>query len=150
MSAAWPVVRARLAAHLPTILPAGTAVYDGPVLTGDSPAAYVTVAHRPSVEDESAGEYSQDRTPITGYVAEETGTVLLEVAAVSGNPDMPSAFGLVAAIQSWVQNDQTLGVLTPGSAAALSVEVLQDQNQAGAVQRLLVTLSYFTRLERNP
>lgn len=147
MSVAWAAVRARLASHLPEVLPAGTAVYNGPVVTGDSPACYVTVAHQPSTEDESAGGYEQELEPMGGYVAKETGTVLLEAAAVTGNPTMPSAFDLVASLQAWVQADQTLGVLSPGSTSSLSVDVLQDQNQAGAVQRLLVTLSYATRLE---
>lgn len=148
MAVAWPTVRARLAAALPAVT--GSTVYDGPVVTGDSPAHYVTVAHRPSVDEDSAGSYEQDRSSNSGFVAEERGTVLLEVAAVTGDSTVPSAFGIADAIHAWVQADQTLGVLTPGSTSSVAVEVLQAQNTAGAVQRLLLTLSYTTRLERTP
>lgn len=148
MTVAWPTVRARLASHLPTVT--GVTVYDGPVVTGDSPAAYVTVAHQPSVDEDAAGSYEQAQTGPGGFLAEESGTVLLEVAAVTGDSTVPSAFGIGDKIHAWVQADQTLGVLTPGSTSSVSVEVLQAQNTAGAVQRLLLTLSYTTRLERTP
>ena len=145
MSVAWPTIRARLAVALPAVLGAGVTVYDGPVVTGDAPLAFVTVAHQPSTDDDAAGEYSQTQTGPGGFVSEESGTVLLEVAAVTGDSTVPSAFVMADAIHSWVQADQTLGVMTVGSTSSLAVEVLQAQNTAGAVQRLLLTLSYATR-----
>ena len=146
MAVAWPSVRARLAAALPAVVGASVTVYDGPVVTGDSPAAYVTIAYQPSTDDEAAGDYEQTQTGPGGYLSEESGTVLLEVAAVTGDSVIPSAFTTADAIHSWVQADQRLGVLVAGSTSSLAVEVLQAQNTAGAVQRLLLTLSYFTRV----
>lgn len=146
MAVAWPTVKARLAAALPAVVGAGVTVIDGPVISGDNPAAYLTVGHQPSVEDETAGTYEQTRTPTGGFVAEETGTVLMELAALTGNPDVPDSFATADAVHAWVQADQTLGVLTPGSTSTLSVEVLEAQNRAGAVQRLLLTLTYTTRV----
>lgn len=145
MAVAWPLVRARLAEALPAVLGSSVTVYDGPVITGDNPAAYLTVAHQPSTDDDSAGGYTQTHTGPGGFLAEETGTVLLEAAAVTGDPVVPDAFTLADAVHSWVQADQTLGVLSQGSTSSVSVEVLQ-QNAAGAVQRLLLTLTYFTRV----
>lgn len=148
MTVAWPAVRQRLAAALPAVVGTGVKVIDGPqARTGDSPKAYVTVAHRPSVDEDDAGSYEQDRSANNGFVANETGSVLLEVGALTGNSAVPDAFGIAGAIHAWIQADQTLGVLTPGSTATLAVEVLQVQNTAGAVQRLLLTLRYTTRLE---
>jgi hypothetical protein len=149
MAVAWPTIRARLAAALPAVVGPDVRVYNGPVVTGDTPPAYLTVADQPSVEDESAGTYEQAQT-LDGYAAQETGTVLMELAAVTGDTVVPDAFATASAISAWVQADQTLGVLSPGSTSSLSVEVLQAQNKAGAVQRLLLTLNYFTRLERTP
>lgn len=145
MAVAWPTVRARLAAALPGVVGAGVTVYDGPVVTGDSPAAYLTVAHQPSTEDETAGGYEQTQDGYGGFAGEERGTVLMELGAVTGDSVVPSVFTAADLISAWVQADQTLGVLAPGSTASLEVDVLQ-QNAAGAVQRLLLTLSYFTRL----
>lgn len=144
MTVAWPTVRARLASQLPAVVGAGATVYDGPVVTGDAPSAYVTVAHQPSVDTDSAGDYSQDRTSFGGYVAEERGSILLEVAAVSGDPAVPDAFTIAAAVHDWVQADQTLGVLSADATCVLGTTVLQSQNAAGAVQRLLLTLTYTT------
>ena len=146
MAVAWPTIRARLASALPFVVGASVTVYDGPVVTGDSPAAYVTVAHQPSTDDEAAGDYEQTQTGPGGYLSEESGTVLLEIAAVTGDSVVPSAFATADAIHAWVQADQRLGVMTPGSTSSLAVEVLQAQNTAGAVQRLLLTLTYFTRV----
>jgi hypothetical protein len=146
MTVAWPLIRARLAVALPAVVGPDVTVYDGPVVTGDTPAAYLTVAHQPSIEDETAGTFEQAQTGVGGYLAEESGTVLMELAAVTGNSTVPDVFATATAVSAWMQADQTLGVLTPGSTSSLTVEVLQDQNNAGAVQRLLLTLSYFTRV----
>lgn len=145
MAVAWPSVRARLAAALPAVVGSAVTVYDGPVVTGDSPSDYLTVGHQPSTDDETAGSYEQTQTGPGGYLSEETGTVLMELAGVTGDSVVPTVFAAADAIHSWVQADQTLGVLTPGSTSSLAVEVLQAQNTAGAVQRLLLTLKYFTR-----
>lgn len=146
MAVAWPIVKARLASALPAVVGSTVTVIDGPVLSGNNPTAYLTIGHQPSVEDETAGSYEQTRTPLGGFVAEETGTILMELAAVTGNPQVPDSFTTADAVHAWVQADQTLGVLTPGSTSTLSVEVLEAQNRAGAVQRLLLTLTYNTRV----
>lgn len=146
MAVAWPTIRARLAAALPTIVGSTFTVYDGPVLTGDSPDRYLTIAHQPSAEDDSAGSYALTQTGPGGYLSEENGTVLMELGGVTGDPDVPDVFAAADAIHGWVQVDQTLGVMNPGSTSSVSVEVLQAQNADGAVQRLLLVLTYFTRV----
>lgn len=145
MATAWPSVRAALVDLLTAALPDAT-VYDGPNLSGDSPSAYVCVGWQPSTDDESAGSYDQSRTGPEGFANEEVGKVLLEFGAVTGDPSVPSAFALVEGLQAAVQADQSLGVLTGAPTVSLAVEVIEAQNQAGAVQRLLVTLSYTTRV----
>jgi hypothetical protein len=144
----WPRVQDRLVTVLPAVL-VGAKVYGGPVVAGEKPARYLTVGCQPSTDGQSAGTYEQAQT-LDGYAAQESGTVLMELAAVTGSTTLPDAFESASAISAWVQADQTLGVMTPGSTSSLSVEVLQAQNKAGAVQRLLLTLNYFTRLERTP
>lgn len=146
MATAWPTVRDRLFAAMPGVVGPSVTVFNGPVVTGDNPPAYLTVGHQPSVEEESAGSYEQAQTGPGGYVAEESGTVLLELGAVTGDSVVPSVFDTADQIATWVQTDQTLGVLSPGSTSSLSVEVLQEQSTAGAAQRLLLALNYFTRL----
>ena len=146
MAVAWPSVRARLVAALPAVVGASVKVYNGPVLTGDSPRAYLTIGHQPSTEDETAGSYEQTQTGPGGFLSEENGTVLMELGAVTGDTQVPDAFATVDLIHAWVQADQTLGVLSKGSTASLSVDVLEAAQSGGAVQRLLLTLTYFTRV----
>lgn len=148
MATAWPVIKQRLVAALPGVVTA--TVYDGPVLTGDNPTAYLTVGWQPSTDDLTAGTFEQTHTGPGGFFAEERGTVLLELGVSTGDPDMPSAFAQADALTAWVSADQTLGVMTPGSTSSTEFDVVQDQNSAGAVQRLLLTLSYTTRIERTP
>lgn len=144
MAVAWPSVRARLASQLPTVVGASVTVYDGPVVTGDAPTAYVTVAFQPSTEDEDAGSYEQTLGP-DGFSATEVGSVLLEFGAITGDSTVPSAFTMVDALQGWVQKNQTLeGLLVTGSVVTVSVGVLHAQNTAGAVQRLLASVDYTT------
>lgn len=146
MAVAWPSVRAQLAAQLPTILGDSVTVYDGPVVSGEAPPSYLTVGDTPSSDDEAGGSFTQEVGP-DGYVVVETGTVLCELAAVSGDasvPDVFTSFGLIAA---WVQADMTLGgVLSPGAGTRcmVSATVLEAQTSSGAVQRLLVTFNYLT------
>lgn len=140
MSILWPQAKAALVAALPTVVPAAK-VYDGPVVTGEKPTRYVTVGWQPSTDDVSAGSFEHSPGP-DGFSAEETGTVLLEIAAVTGGTDMPDAFDLAEAITLWVHEHQTLGVLSANATAAVAAEVLEAQTRAGAAQRLLLTVFY--------
>ncbi len=150
MSAAWPLVKRRLVALLPT-LPGwgGVVVYSGPPVTAAAPAAYCTVGY---VEGEDfGGTYEQTRNG-TGWAGalEETGTVRSEVVLLSGDSaDLPAletrAFALVDAWEAEVSRDERLGVLPASSTSSLSVDVQPVQNQGGAAQRLAVTLTYFSR-----
>lgn len=143
MATAWPLVRSALATALPGVIGAVT-FYDGPVVTGESPAAYLTLGTQPS-QGESAGSFSQDVGP-DGFSALEEGTILAELGAVAGSTRVPDVFTTFAVIATWVQADMTLGVLSPGSTCTVSASVVEAQTTAGAVQRLLLTFTYTTRL----
>ena len=144
MAVAWPAVRSRLAAALPPVV--GVPVYDGPVVTGDNPAAYLTIAARPSTGADASGNFSQDVGP-DGFSALESGTVLGELAGVTGSTDVPDVFATFALIAAYIQTHQTLGgVLLPGSTLTVLADVEQSQTTSGAVQRLLLTFAYTTRL----
>lgn len=143
MAVAWPVVRAQLAAQLPTVLGSAVSVYDGPVVSGEAPAAYLTIADTTG-GDESGGSFTQE-IALGTVILNETGSILCELAAVSGDATVPDVFASFDLIASWVQSDMTLGgVLRNGSTCTVSASVLQAQTSAGAVQRLQVTVSYFT------
>jgi hypothetical protein len=144
MAVAWPDIRSRLAAALPPVV--GVPVYDGPVVTGDNPSAYLTIAARPSSGTEAAGGFAQDVGP-DGFSALESGTVLGELAGVTGSTDVPDVFATFALIAAYIQTHQTLGgVLLPGSTLTVLADVEQSQTTSGAVQRLLLTFVYTTRL----
>ena len=65
----------------------------------------------------------------------------------TGSDDVPSVFATFDAIAAWIQADMTLaGVLSPNATCTASANVVQAQTRAGAVQRLLLTISYTTRL----
>jgi hypothetical protein len=146
MAVAWPAVRAQLAAQLPTVLGDSVTVYDGPVVSGEAPPSYLTIAETPSTDDETGGTFTQEVGP-DGFTAIETGTLLCELAAVSGDATVLSVFASFDLIAGWVQADMTLGgVLRPGSTCTVQAAVVQAQTSAGAVQRLIVTFNYFTRL----
>lgn len=146
MAVAWPAVRARLASALQSVVGAAVTVYDGPVVTGQNPTAYLTIAARPSSSDESGGSFAQDVGP-DGFSALESGSVLCELAGVTGSTTVPDVFASFDAIAAHVQADQTLGgALLPGSTATVSADVEQAQTTSGAVQRLLLTIAYTTRL----
>lgn len=146
MAVAWPSVRAALAASMPNVVGPSVRVYDGPVVTGETPAAYLTVGHTPSSDDESAGSFSQDVGP-DGFSAIESGTVVAELAAVTGSTTIPDVFATFDAIAAYVQGDMTLGgTLLPGSTLTVSVDVEQSQTTSGAVHRLLLTFAYTARL----
>lgn len=145
MAVAWPSVRASLAAVLPSVVGAGVKFYDGPVVSGESPDAYLALATRPS-QDEGAGSFTQDVGP-DGFSALESGTVVAEMAGVTGSTTVPDVFSTLDAIATYVQANQTLGgTLTPGSTVTISADVEQSQTTSGAVQRLLITFAYTTRL----
>lgn len=147
MSAAWPVLIDRLVSLLPT-LPgwAGVEVYDGPPVTADDPTDYVTVGY--VVGEDFGGTYEQSRG-LDGCMLEESGTIRSELVCQTGEVDLPSvrarAFLLVDAWEAEIARDKSLGVLAPSSTSSLSVDVAPAQTTSGAVQRLTVTLSYFSR-----
>lgn len=146
MAVAWQAVKERLAADLPAVVGSSVVTYNGPVVSGRQPSAYLTIGAQPSTEDVSAGTFEQSVGP-DGFRATETGTVLCELGAVTGAPQVPSVFASFDAMTAYLQADQTLGgTLRPGSTVTASAEVLQAQTQAGAVQRLLVSVNYFARL----
>ena len=144
MSVAWAAVRARLATDLPAVVGSGVRVYDGPVVSNESPIAYLTIASRTS--GETSGTFSQDVGP-DGFSALESGTVLGELAGVTGSTDVPDVFATFALIAAYIQTHQTLGgVLLPVSTLTVLADVEQSQTTSGAVQRLLLTFAYTTRL----
>lgn len=147
MAVAWPKIRAKLASSLPGVVGANVTVYDGPVITGENPQAALTIAYAPSLTAESPiGRLIQDQAK-DGYNATETGSVFCELAAVTGYTTVPDVFTIFDAIASWIQADQTLGgTLNPGSTCSASADVIQAQTTSGAVQRLIVTITYFTRI----
>lgn len=146
MAVAWDAVRAVLAANLPAVVGASVTVYDGPVVSGDAPASYLTVADQPSSPDVGVGSFEQEVGP-DGFSAAESGAILCELAAVTGDTTIPSVFATFDAIATWLQGNQTLkGTLTPASTVTAGAEVLQAQTTDGAVQRLLITVSYTTRI----
>jgi hypothetical protein len=131
-----------MVAALPAVLPAGTVVFDGPVPTGDDPARYLSVGWQPSVEDATAGSFTQERGQ-DGFTATEAGDVLCEIAAVTGDSVVPDAFDIADAVTAWAHGDRTLGgALHAAATTSVAVEVLEAQTRAGATQRLLLTLSY--------
>ena len=146
MAVAWPSVKDALAALVVTLVPDGVLVIDGPLPQGNRPKRYITVGWQPSTDDDSAGSYEQTSLS-DGFAADETGTVLLEIAALSGDPVIPDAFAVVDLLHESIQTDQTLGgVLGPLGTMAITTDVVEAQNRRGAVQRLLVSLSYTAAL----
>lgn len=150
MSAAWPLVKNRLVALLPTLTEwSGVQVYSGPPVTADVPTEYITVGY--VVGEDFAGTYEQTRNGEGGWqgALEESGTVRSELVCATGEVDLPTvearAFELVDAWEAEVSRDETLGVLNSSTSSSLAVDVLPAQTGAGAIQRLVVTLTYFTR-----
>lgn len=146
MAIAWNRVRAKLAASLPDIVGSGVTVFNGPIPTGDNPPAALAIAWTPSLDNNLAGRLVQEQAQ-DGFSATETGSILCELSAVTGDPAIPDTFATFDAIASWIQADQTLGgTLNQGSTCTASADVVQSQTVAGAVQRLIVTITYFTRV----
>lgn len=146
MAVAWESVKEHLVTGLPAVVGTSVEVIDGPVVKGNSPSAYITIGHAPSADDVTAGSFTQDVGP-DGYSASESGTVVCELAAVTGATDIPSVFATFDAIATWLQDDMTLGgILTADATCTAAANVVQAQTTVGAVQRLLLTISYTTRL----
>ncbi len=150
MAAAWPLLLDRLIVLLPT-LPGwgGVVVYDGEPVTSEYPPEYVTVGFVPG--EDFGGSYEQTRNG-TGWqgALEETGTIRSELVVWSGDSDqLPAhrarAFALVDAWEAEVSRDERLGVLAPSSTSSLAVDVQPAQTEDGSAQRLIVTLTYFSR-----
>lgn len=140
---AWPVVKARMVAALPTL--AGWDVvttFNGPPVTSSAPPNYVTVGY--VVGEAMAGDYTE--TPGVGDVDNETGTIRSELVCSTGATDLPTvealAFALADQVQAWVKANRTLGVLRPGSTSNLAVDVIPSQTTSGAEQRLVLSLTY--------
>lgn len=143
---AWEAVKARLVEALPAVVGSTVASYNGPVVTGQKPTAYLTIGAAPSRANDEAGSFEQVVGP-DGFDVEETGTVLCELGAVTGSTTIPSVFASFAAVAAWVQADMTLGgTLGKGSTCTVSADVAQAQTGSGAVQRLVLSFNYFTRL----
>lgn len=141
MSVLWPLARAALARELPAIVPTAK-VYDGDLPTNARPARYLTIGWQPATDEQLAGDFEQTPGP-SGFLAQETGSVLMELAAVTGDTDTPDVFALAQALTTWVQQHQDLaGALSANATASLSVAVVEPQTRAGAAQRLLLTLTY--------
>lgn len=147
MAVAWNAVRAKLASSLPGVVGQFVTVYDGPVISGENPPAALTIAYAPSLTPDSPiGRLVQDQAK-DGYSATETGSVVCEVAAITGDSTVPDTFTIFGAIAAWLQADQTLGgTLNPGSTCYAAADVIQAQTTSGAVQRLIVTITYFARI----
>lgn len=146
MSVAWRAVKDRLVAALPAVIGTSVKLYDGPVVTGETPSAYLTIGTSPGVDDRGAGTFTQTVGP-DGFDGTETGTVVAELAAVTGSTAIPDVFTTFAAITSWVQADMTLGgVLSADAVVGVTVTVVQAQTRSGAVQRLALTFDYTTQL----
>lgn len=150
MAAAWPVVKRRLVDLLPTLPEWGdVVVYDGPPVTADVPAAYVTVGF--VVGEDFAGSYEQTRNGDDGWQGclEESGTIRSELVCATGDVDIAAvearAFELVDAWEAWVSADETLGVLKGTASASLAVDVQPLQSSDGSSVRLTVTLTYLAR-----
>lgn len=146
MSAAWPLVRNQLVAHLPALTGwTGVTVVNGQPITAADVGDLVTVGFVRT--EDFAGSYEQ--TYSLGGLLEEVGTIRSEVSCATGADDLPSvqirAFVLVDAWEAWITSDPTLGVLPQSSSASLAVDVEPLQDSQGTEQRLVVTLNYTAR-----
>lgn len=144
--AAWAAVKAALVSALPAVVGSSVTVYDGPVVTGEAPRAYLTIGNQPSSEQGSSGVFSQANGP-DGFAWLETGTVLCELGALSADPTLPSVFASFDAITAYLAGNQLLaGSMFASATVSASAEVVQLQTTAGATQHLLISINYQTRL----
>ena len=150
MAALWPQLQNALIALLPSLLPAGVFVYDGPPVADDGAKAYVTVGHIDDGTglDGSAGTYTTTPGAVDGLI-DETGALDLEFVVWTGDVDLPTVraqcYALVDALEATVRADQTLGVFLPGASTQMTVNVIPQQAPTGSEQRLIVTLTYTAR-----
>ena len=140
MSAYWPVVQARLVALLPTLLPAGVVVFDGPSAGGEKGTKqYVTVG---ATSDGAGGRYDQPDSP-TDTLRTETGDVVCELVDWSGDVDIATkrneVFAWANALEASIRADQTLGVLPKGSTTTLSGDLVMTATKAA----LALSVTYF-------
>lgn len=150
MGTRWEDVHDALAA-LASGLPgwSGVKVYAGPQVTGEAPADYLTVGY--VMDEVGSGSFTHERFAGSGFDVEETGTVRCELVVTSGGTGITAlrrrAFTLLEALDEAVRDDQSLGgVLSPGSTATVTVDVISTQTQAGAGVRTPFSVDYFTRL----
>jgi hypothetical protein len=142
MTSAWPTVVERLV----TLFRGATnvAVFDGPPITSAAPPDYVTVGY---VEDDAAGTYFAEAI-YDGSLYSETGTVVSQIVAQSGNADVAScrarAFAIEQQLRDAVKADHTLGVLSPDGTSTLTTDVNVVQNANGSAVSLVLTYGYTT------
>lgn len=142
----WPRVVTALVDGLSPLVGPDVKVYNGNTLEGDAPLAYITVGWQPATDEQAAGDFTQT-VGVDGFAAAESGTVLLEMAAVTGDTVVPDVFALASTVTAWVQANQTLGgALSVNGTAVLSASVVEPQNHSGSAQRLLATLTYTTEV----
>lgn len=126
-------------------------VFDDLPNTEQPIAAFVLVGHNGDVEaDLAAGGSLVERAAFEGSTRDEAGEVVLAVIAQSGRSDSgdlaavrSTTSGVLAEIGAAVEADPTLGGAVSDSWVA-GVETFQGRNDAGAIMRRVVTLSYET------
>jgi hypothetical protein len=142
MTAAWPSVAARLVSLFSGSTSAP--VYDGPPTTSAAPPDYVTVGY---VEDDNAGTYFAEAI-YDGSMYQETGTVVSQIVAQSGNADVVAcrtrAFVIEQQLRDAVKADHTLGVLSRDGTSTLTTDVQVVQNSNGSAVSLVLTYGYTT------
>jgi hypothetical protein len=140
----WPVVAQRLVDLLPT-LPgwADVKVFDGSPATEARPTKYVLVGARE--DDETAGSFTQEPSPVGNTFFDETGSVASYLVCQTGSSTLRAvrdeAFTLAGALQQHLRTEPLLAVLPTGSTTSLEIEV-QSRQRGGSGQALLLTLSY--------
>ncbi len=145
-SPVWPLVVAGLASGIGDRVTYGVSVLTGPVVSGDSPGAYVSVGYLPSQPESNAGGFIQSIDTSAAWSWQESGTVAVEVAALTGSSTLPDAFTVAGLISGYLAEDQTLGgLLSTDATVTTSCDVTNAQTTSGAVQRLILTISYTTR-----
>ena len=150
MAALWPQLQNALVNLLPSLLPAGVVVYDGPPVADDGAKSYVTVGHIDDGTglDGSAGTYTTTPGQVDGLI-DETGSLDLEFVVWTGDVDLPTVraqcYTLADTLEAAVRTDQTLGVFLPGASTQMTVSVIPQQAPTGSEQRLIVTLTYTAR-----
>jgi hypothetical protein len=93
MTTAWPQVVARTVVLFQSVTTAP--VYDGPPVTSAAPPDYVTVGY---VEDDAAGTYSSEAI-YDGSLSQETGTVVSQIVAQSGDTNLAACRARAFAIE---------------------------------------------------